>query len=236
MRTLPLAAALALLATPALAATVGTIPVDPDRHVSGTLAAGGRQTWRLDLERGRYYAVWGDNDGRDAGIDVAVRAAGGKGLAAFRIGGDETDGTSFRAPYTGTYTVTAACKSDQLPYCVGSYTLSAGRDCPGDATTTCGIAVGQTLHGLQQHFAEDDDWFRASLRAGTTYKVSVARPDGSAGEAAVYDARGRRLAWAACPSGQGPCLTFTAPSDGRFHVSVPAHGDPRATYDLSLTR
>lgn len=228
------AALLAVLPAAASAGTLGSIPVDPDAQATGSIGAGERQAWRLYLDRGKYYAVWG---GANAdGIDLSVAAAGGKVLARTRITTLAAyDGASFRAPYSGWYTVTVACQGDQAPDCAGDYTLSAGRDCPGDPTTTCGIPVGGTLHDLQMRFAEDDDWFRADLQAGATYAVDVTGSLDTGEVAAVYDGSGARLAWAYCDNAQQPCLTFAAPASGRYYVSVAAQGQPVPTYDLTVS-
>ena len=106
-------------------------------------------------------------------VVVAIKAAGGKTLAAFRSSWEASPhGVSFTAPYTGAYTIAASCGDDNCLTPV-SYSLSAGRDCPGARTTLCGIGVGQTLRNLQARFWEDDDWFRTSLRAGQVYHLNV---------------------------------------------------------------
>ena len=86
MRTMMLAALAALMpcagqgATPAAA---NSIPVDPDRSVSGTFTAPGTQAWRVYLRAGRYYAV---SATETESATVTVRAAGGKSLALFDVG------------------------------------------------------------------------------------------------------------------------------------------------------
>lgn len=230
------AAALVALATPdaALATVYGTIQVNPDRQVSGRLSAGRSQSWRLYLERGRYYAVWGGADA-DA-IDLDVRAAGGRELGHAIISTETSyDGASFRAPYSGIYTVAVTCRKANAPGCAGSYTLSAGRDCPNDTSTACGIAVGQTLHDLQMRFFQDGDYFRTTLEGGVSYAIGVVGSTGPDEQASVRDALGRPLASAVCVNDRRPCLVFTAPASGRYYVSVSAFSDPVPTYDLSLS-
>src|SRR4051794_31797842 len=98
MRTTPaLAGLLAILALPgaAQAATLGTIPVDPNRQVQGHFDAPGTQTWRVYLRQGRYYAVYGRSDPE---LKVQVRAAGGGLVGAFEMWDDNAaEGASFRA-------------------------------------------------------------------------------------------------------------------------------------------
>jgi hypothetical protein len=236
---------IALLATAAATPCLATemrlaangIPVDPDRSVSGHFDAADTQAWRVYLRAGRSYAVWAY--GSDP-LAVRVAAAGGKALASFGTPDDETShGASLRAPYTGLYAVEVTCTAGTAADCSrASYSLSAGRDCPGDASTRCGIAAGATLHGLQGRFLEDDDWFRTSLRAGTRYVV-VATDEGRDEDARirvrVRDARGRVVAdnVGACPI---PCpATYTPRAAGTYFVEVSA-GDSIAapTYSLSL--
>src|SRR5947209_135514 len=113
MRTTPaLAGLLAMLALApgmALAVVEGTITVDPDRSVSGSFSETGTQKWTVNLERGKSYAVWGSPTG-NANPTVNVQAASGGVLARFMIGLESGGhGASFRAPYTGLYTVAVAC-------------------------------------------------------------------------------------------------------------------------------
>src|SRR3954452_10708628 len=130
-----LAAALAALPTTAGAETLGAIPVDPDRPVSGTLEASGTQTWSLDLQGGKYYALWANV--HDPG-EVSIGEAGGT-LAAFHASPeDAAHGASFRAAHTGTFTVTVACSSSAgAAACPGAYRLSAGPDCPASTAAHC---------------------------------------------------------------------------------------------------
>ena len=170
MRSILTALAVGLAAIDVQAASMGTIPVGPDNGVSGTNTAPGTQTWRLSLSKNKYYAVDGSGD---CGNRVAVRAAGGKVLASFSVNipNDEgPSGASFRAPYTGWYdvvvTLTRANISDSQCKMPNGYVLDAARDCPGDATTGCAIAVGQTLANLHLDYVGDTDTFR------TAYKVA----------------------------------------------------------------
>lgn len=227
----------ALAPLPALAATLGTIQVDPNRQVEGGFSAPGTQAWRLSLRQGRHYAVWGWSGEY---VAVTVRAAGGQVLARFATVDDEGGhGASFRAPYTGLYAVAVACRVDGNPGqdCHTSYGLAAGQDCPGDRSSPCGIAVGQTLRGLQGRFVEDRDWFRVQLAAGHGYTARAADegPNGVRVCVSFHDGRGAEVVLATC--GSPGAASFTPPTSGLYFVEVrPGENAPPATYSLSLGR
>jgi len=230
-----LAAALAVLPAAAAAGAQGTIPVDPDRPVSGTLT-GGTQTWSLDLQGGKYYALWASVHDP---AEVAVGEAGGAPLAAFHASPeDAAHGADFRASRTGTFTVTVACSTASgAGACPGAYRLAAGPDCPASTAAHCDIAVGQTLDGLQMRFVENHDWFRTTLQPGVAYQVTIATDPQSASfgaHVAIHGPTGEVLAqniWA----GQGPALVYTPRTGGLHFVDVTGGGtEPLAAYSLTL--
>ena len=83
-------------------------------------------------------------------------------------------------------------------------------------------------------FAEDDDWFRATLAVGATYDVSVVGSLDGGEVARILDGRGRVLATAVCWNDRQPCLTFAAPASGSYYLSVQGHSDAMPTYELTL--
>jgi hypothetical protein len=230
-----LAAALAALPAAAGAGTQGTVPVDPDHPVRSSLI-GGTQTWSLDLQGGKYYAFWADVHDP---AEVAVGEAGGAPLATFHISPeDAAHGAGFRAPHTGTFTVTVACSSSAGgSSCPGDYRLAAGPDCPASTAAHCDIAVGQTLDGLQMRFVENVDWFRTTLQPGVTYQVTITTDPQSASfgaHVAIRDATGAVLKetnWAGQP---GPALVY-APRTGGLHFIEVAGGGNEALAAYSLT-
>ena len=237
MRRTMLAAAFAALPTAAMAESLGTIPVDPDRPVSGTLLeAPGTQTWSLDLQGGKYYALWANV--HDPG-EVSIGEAAGT-LAAFHASPeDASHGASFRAPHTGTFTVTVACSTAPGgAACPGAYRLAAGPDCPASTAAHCDLAVGQTLGGLQMRFVENDDWFRTTLQPRVTYQVTITTDPQSASygaHVAVRDATGAVLAQTNWDGQPGPALVYTAPAGGLHFVEVGSGGvEPLASYSLTL--
>jgi hypothetical protein len=236
MRGAMLAAALAALPAAAAAGTQGAIPVDPDHPVSGTLT-GGTQTWSLDLQGGKYYALWANV--HDPG-EVSIGEAGGT-LAAFHASPeDASHGASFRAPHTGTFTVTVACSTSAgVSTCPGAYRLSAGPDCPASTAAHCDIAVGQTLDGLQMRFVENVDWFRTTLQPGVTYQVTIGTDPLSASfgaHVAVRGPTGEVLAqniWAGQP---GQALVFAPRTGGLHFIEVGSAGNEAlAAYSLTLS-
>lgn len=237
-----LALALATLALPcaAGATTMGTIPVDPNGRVNGSFSAPGTQTWRLYLERGRYYAVAGHPYPDGCVASVAVRAAGGKVLAGFRLfteGDEGPAGVSLRAPYTGWYTVAVTLTQAIIRYyqCARplSYWLDAARDCPGDATTGCTIAVGSPLAKLHFDYWGDTDAFRTALQGGKSYTLSLAAAsDPECASASIAGPGG----FAASAVGGTP-VVFAAPTSGTYYVSARpdnCDGYYSAWYSLSL--
>jgi hypothetical protein len=236
MRGTMLAAALAALPAAAVAGTQGAIPVDPDHPVSGTLT-GGTQTWSLDLQGGKYYALWATV--HDPG-EVAVGEAGGAPLAAFHASPeDAAHGVSFRAPHTGRFTVTVACSTAPgATACPGAYRLAAGPDCPASTAAHCDIAVGQTLDGLQMRFVENDDWFRTTLQPRVTYRVTIATDPQSASygaHVAIRDATGAVLAQTIWDGQPGPALVYTPRTGGLHFVDIAGGGtEPLAAYSLTL--
>src|SRR4051794_15080805 len=221
-----LAAALAVLPAAAEAGAQGTIPVDPDHRVSGTLT-GGTQTWSLDLQGGKYYALWATV--HDPG-EVAVGEAGGT-LAAFHASPeDAAHGASFKAPHTGTFTVTVACSTAPgAAACPGAYRLAAGPDCPASTAAHCDLAVGQTLDGLQMRFVENDDWFRTTLQPRVTYRVTITTDPQSASygaHVAIRDATGAVLAQTIWDGQSVPALVYTPPTGGLHFVDIGGWGNP----------
>src|SRR3954468_7655069 len=100
MKTMMLAA-MAAFALPcvAVAETLGTIPVDPNRPVTGSFTAdnaASTQSWRLDLEKSKLYALSGFSSD---GATVTLKRAGGQTLALFNANTEDPGGVSFRAPY-----------------------------------------------------------------------------------------------------------------------------------------
>src|SRR3954447_4848199 len=108
------------LASPAARAdTAGTIPIGRD-GVAGTFqAAGEQQTWAVQLKAGVDYAL-AVNSGDGVVAPVPIMAAGGAvlctGYGGYGGGGVSfMGGCSFRAPYSGLYTVSATAAEGDTP-------------------------------------------------------------------------------------------------------------------------
>lgn len=229
MRTTMIAAALMAAATPALAATLGQVPVSATRVVRGTLDAPGPQKWSLTLRRGQLYAIsaaYGENG------SFSVHAAGGRTLVSITNNYDDNwHGANFVAPYTGSYIVQVACTPDGCP---GLYEFGVQTDCSGDAGTSCRIGVGQTLHGLGLFGEEDVDWRAVALRAGRTYRIS-ASSGGREYDAlclALLDGRGKQVVAEDCAN--SPALTFAPAASGTYFIQT-RQGDGIAPGVHSLT-
>jgi hypothetical protein len=154
MRSIAIALAIVLFAMPVHAGVQGTIKVDSGEFVSGNLSApGAKERWRIYLQRNKFYAIYGFGN---EDVKVKMHASGGKLLYSFVSKQDNENyaGVSFKAPYTGYYTVEAIapplCSLSVGFPCVDShpvqYELAASRDCAGSTSTRCGIRVGKTLN------------------------------------------------------------------------------------------
>jgi hypothetical protein len=234
MRTITMiAAATVVAATQAQAGSLGTIPLDPERYVTGDLDAPGPQKWTLNLRRGGYYAV----SAAGGPGSLSVHAAGGKTLASVAMISDEgSHGFSFKAPYTGSYVVQVACDSS-TGECPGRYGLTAMPDCPGDASSACRIAVGTALRGLSLFGFEDVDWRGARLAAGRAYHATAGSGFAEADALclAILDQDGREVVAESCAN--SPDLAFTPAASGTYFLRT-RQGDGVAPgiYSLAVSQ
>src|SRR3954454_18189712 len=107
-----------------------------------SLASPGTETWQVQLRQGRDYALatWSRTDGQDC---TATLTGGGKVVAQVPlvpILAEDAIGTTFRAPFTGTYFVTVRLASASALPATGSVDL--GTDCCGNRNTQCRLPVG----------------------------------------------------------------------------------------------
>jgi hypothetical protein len=225
------ALAAALLQGAAVADQLGPIPPD-GFPAQGTFTGPGTQEWRADLERGKLYALEEDGDILGA---VSVVAAGGGTIASFGGDAEGAVGTSFRAPYSGAYTVRVTVPDQHALDKGDDYTLRLERDCPGDASTPCQIAVGQTHDMQRSTYDFDHDWYWSTgLRGGSAYVVTLASDNGD--QVAVRNGAGRIIAGPVeCGPGRVPiALAFTAPANGRAYLDVGTSETTPTAYSVSL--
>lgn len=221
---------LALAPGTARAEVVGTITVGPGL-VQGGFDAPDTQTWAVTLQRGRVYALSGTALSHER---EELHAAGGGLVAAADISdGNETQGVTFVAPYSGDYAVTVTISPEEFSKELGTqYDIAVTPDCPAADTTRCRIAVGQTHHNLQGSFDGDGDWFSASLAAGHRYEavVSAVDPDWQGDQRiTVIDPRGRIVT----SDGWAGSLSFVAATNGTYTIVVVTDFGP-VGYDLTL--
>jgi hypothetical protein len=232
----------------------GTIKVDSGEYVSGDLSApSAGEQWRIYLQRNKFYAIYGLGN---EGVEVEVHASGGKLLYSFVSKQDNENyaGVSFKAPYTGYYTVVAIAPplcSPSIGFpCVDShpvkYKLAASRDCAGSTSTRCAISVGGTLDrlklsyavgGIPPSYSGDHDWFRSSLKSGKSYTLSMSNTTLGHGCIAIFlrDSAGTMIKSADCAN-NGEILSFTAQYTGKYYIDVCPCDDRTTpeTYSLSL--
>jgi hypothetical protein len=227
-----LAALAVLLPCAAMANALGTIPVGRT-GVTGTIHAGETQTWTVRLRRGKAYALGAAECSSGAHATVVLRAPGGKPLVSAATYCDP-DGGELRAPADGWYTVTISGDQAQPPDQDQDYTLVVDGDCPGNATSACGIGVGRTLRSLDQTYALDHDWFGVRLAAGRTYLATMT---GAGSELLAHDRHGRAIpATAGRDDAGNATLTFRVPADGWYYLDAFGDGgDGTGPYDLSLS-
>ena len=147
-------------------------------------------------------------------------------------GGSKDAQIIFTATTTGTYYLGAM----DFDTGTGRYTLTAqtvqnSSDDFTNSTNTVGVVtVGSQTKGTIE-IATDEDWFKVSLQAGTSYRFELLGADGGGGTLgagiwhqpylSIYDANGQYIsATASGGTGGDPLLTFTAPTTGNYFLSA----------------
>lgn len=214
----------------ARAATSGTIPTGTT-GVTGSIAAGGPpQTWTVQLAAGQDYALAGATPNEyQASITVEIDAAGGQPLCS--AGADfAVEGCSFRAPYSGLYTVAVSLYNTDTQ---ADYWLYVNADCRADPATRCHLAVNHT-HAMLFEYDGDHDWVAVRLEAGRRYRVAAQAASILSMDLALRAPNGAVLVSA--PTGNAPALTYRAPRGGTYYVEAVNQAEDFALrYTLALT-
>ena len=232
---------------------------------SGTVAAGGSTTGKIDyagdrdwfavtLEAGKTYQI--DLEGSATGSGTSrnpylrgVHDADGVLLAGTTNdngGAGNNSRVTFTAPEAGTYYVAAGAYGSRE----GTYRLSVTDVTDGvtddfeAGTGTSGtVAVGGSTTG-KIDYAGDRDWFAVTLEAGKTYQIDLKGSDTGAGTLrnphlrGVYDADGDLLAGTTNDNGgvvYNSRVFFTAQEAGTYYVAAGARGRGEGTCTLSVT-
>ena len=143
----------------------------------------------------------------------------------------------------GTYYV--AVGAGETFFGTGKYRLSATKFIPevSDGLDTQGlVGVGFSVEGDKEE-ANDRDWFRVTLEAGTTYQIDLEGSPTNQGTLrdpylhGVYDAEGD-LIWYTSDADSGVSVnsrvTFTPDTDGTYYVAAGALFGLTGTYRLSV--
>ncbi|MEO1293759.1 MAG: hypothetical protein AAFV62_13210, partial [Pseudomonadota bacterium] len=107
---------------------------------------------------------------------------------------------------------------------------------PGDISTTFTISVGTEVFG-RIDFDGDEDWYRAELIAGRTYRMTLLE-DGGDGASPIdldlNDAAGNFLASNHSGDGSDAVLYFTPTVSGTYYLDAGSHQESVGDYRLLL--
>ncbi|MCX7261213.1 MAG: peptidylprolyl isomerase, partial [Burkholderiales bacterium] len=154
---------------------------------------------------------------------------------------------TYRADTSGTYYIAAS--SGTYGTKTGGYTVSVKAlvdDYAASMSTTGVITIGSQVTGSIE-IANDEDWFKVSLQAGSSYTIELLGEGGGGGTLPsglghqpylrLFDTNGRYLT-AVFNGGTGddPKLTFTAAATGTYYVSASDLYDTgTGTYTIKAT-
>jgi Bacterial pre-peptidase C-terminal domain len=221
---------------------------------TGTIAAGGSvaaninfsgdQDWfRTTLTAGTTY--WFSDQGSPTGQgtlpDTVLRLLSNDGATV--VASDDDSGAGFNSfiRYTPTTTGTYYVSAQAFGSNTGTYRLSeqVADDYAGAPVTTGTIAAGGSV-AANINFSGDQDWFRTTLTAGTTYWFS---DQGSpTGQGTLPDTvlrllsnDGATVVASDDDSGAGfnSFISYTPTVTGTYYVSAQAFGSNTGTYRLS---
>ncbi len=193
----------------------------------------------FDAERGITYLVRLDSAaGENASVNIMKHSENSDDevLATNRGGGQQI---SWTAPDDeGNYYVTVA-QASRASNPVGLYTITieadaALQDRHGDtAASGTQVSIGTSYQGSIS--PEDDlDYFRFSAQRGITYSVRLDSAAGEDASVAIEDSEGEVLV---TNRGGGQQISWTAPSDGDFYVSLAQASqasDPVRIYTITI--
>ena len=197
--------------------------------------AADRDTFKFTSERGVKYILTATL-GTAQGVEMSIwDYTGDKRVASNSGVGDMLEWVS---PDKDTYYIMVSA-STQVPDVIGTYTLTLTRlenlrdrhrNTRGNATS---VILGNPNHGAIS--PEDDlDFFSFAAERGITYSVSLDSAAGENASVAIEDSEGEVLV---TNRGGGQQISWTAPSDGDFYVSVAQASrasNPVGTYIITI--
>src|SRR4051812_26305782 len=149
--------------------TTATLSPDASREKSRIDFAGDVDWYRVELEGGRDYFVYGQAFSPTDTLVVDIRGPGGKLLAQGFAPTGRPGGFDFRAPTTGTYFVEYRDAYSFRLYRYGARVVS---DCGLFKQTRCSLRLGEAHPGALNGF-RDTDVYNVVLRQNESYIFSV---------------------------------------------------------------
>lgn len=208
--------------------TVGAASLTIGSSISGIISTeSDEDVFRVDLVAGQSYIFESSSPNTFEGW---LSLSGSGSLSAFDDDGGP--GTSDRIEFTATATGAAFLRvSEGLS--VGSFTLSARiDDVADDVETTDTIAAGVSRTGTINS-ADDQDWWRVSLTAGTTYDFDVQAGTLADPTLALRDGAGTQLAFDDDSGpGSNARLVFTPTVSGNYYLDIDGFSAGIGTYTL----
>jgi Ca2+-binding RTX toxin-like protein/methionine-rich copper-binding protein CopC len=228
----------------ATTATTGRLAVGGT--ASGTINSNGDNDWfRITLSAGQSYRLeaLGADTGNGTLSDpfLTLYNSAGTTLASNDDGGSTRNSLlTYTVSASGTYYVGARGFDSG----VGSYLVRASVDDYAASTATSGRVAPNTTRAGTIEAAGDQDWFAASLTAGTTYTIELQGAPSNHGTLAdpylrgIYSAAGTLLAGTGNDdygTSRESRVVFTPTSSGTYYLAAGAYGNGTGTYQLKLS-
>ena len=129
-------------------------------------------------------------------------------------------------PITQSFSIAASSLPNRAPNPADDYT--------SNSSTTGSLVIGGSVTGVV-NAANDRDWFRVSLLAGTTYRFNL--NGNTLGDPTLYlrNASGAQLAFNDDFQGNNSQITFTIQASGTYFLDAGAFGSGTGSYALSMS-
>ncbi len=226
--------------------TTSTLTVNSAAGTSAIDAAGDEDWWKVTLTAGMTYSF--QLTATSTGFDTFLGLLNSSGnLIAYNddFGTSPNSRITFTPTTSGTYYLAAAGFDDS----VGNYSIRATRadNIPASTATTATLTVNGTAGASAIDMAGDQDWWKVTLTAGTTYVVrQLGSPSGSAGGLTmadpylygIYNNAGLLISGTANDdygASTESRVVFTPTTTGTYYVSAGAYGNYTGRYQIAVT-